>query len=81
MFYTDKEGTVFMQAVERIDVSLATPVLAVTAAESSHPEAEVHHMRALRRKARRISAFARFNVSALNALAVQVEADLAALQH
>jgi len=38
-------------------------------------------MRALRRKARRISAFARFNVSALNALAVQVEADIAALQH
>lgn len=69
-----------MQAVENIDVSLATPVLAVTAVELSHPDAERHHMRALRRKARRISAFARFNVSALNALAVQVEADLAALQ-
>ena len=68
-----------MQAVENIDVSLATPVLAVTTAES--PEADVHHMRALRRKARRISAFARLNVSALNALAVQVEADIAALQH
>jgi hypothetical protein len=81
MFLLDKEGTEIMQAVENIDVSLATPVLAVTAAESSHPEAEIHHMRALRRKARRISAFARFNVSALNALAVQVEADIAALQH
>jgi hypothetical protein len=76
----DKEGTYFMQAVESIDVSLATPILAVTAVESSNPDAERHHMRALRRKARRISAFARFNVSALNALAVQVEADLAALQ-
>ena len=70
-----------MQAIESIDVSLATPVLAVKAAESAHPEAEVHHMRALRRKARRISAFARFSVEALNALAVEVEADLAALQH
>jgi len=68
-----------MQAIESIDASLATPVLAATAAES--PDAELHHMRALRRKARRISAFARFNVSALNALAVQVEADIAALQH
>lgn len=81
MFYSDKEGTEIMQAIENIDVSLATPVLAVTAAESASPEAEVHHMRALRRKARRISAFARFNVSALNALALQVEADIAALQH
>jgi hypothetical protein len=70
-----------MQAIERIDVSLATPVLALNAAESSGPDAEVHHMRALRRKARRISAFARFSVEALNALAVQVEADIAALQH
>lgn len=68
-----------MQAIENIDISLATPILTVPAAES--PDAEVHHMRALRRKARRISAFARFNVSALNALAMQVEADLAALQH
>jgi hypothetical protein len=77
----DKEGTYIMQAIENIDVSLASPVLAVIPAEPSHPEAEVHHMRALRRKARRISAFARFNVSALNALALQVEADIAALQH
>ena len=81
MFYSDKEGTEIMQAIENIDVSLATPVLTVTAAESASPESEVHHMRALRRKARRISAFARFNVSALNALALQVEADIAALQH
>jgi hypothetical protein len=70
-----------MQAIENIDVSLATPVLAVVPADSAHPEADVHYMRALRRKARRISAFARFSVDALNALAVQVEADLAALQH
>lgn len=70
-----------MQAIDNIDVSLATPVLAVTRLESAHPEAEAHHLRALRRKARRISAFARFSVEALNALAVQVEADLAALQH
>jgi hypothetical protein len=70
-----------MQVVENIDVSLATPVLAVTAAESANPDAGVIHMRTLRRKARRISAFARFNVSALNALSVQVESDIAALQH
>lgn len=79
MFYSDKEGTKLMQAFENIDVSLATPVLAPV--ESSNPDAERHHMRALRRKARRISAFARFNVSVLTSLAVQVEADLAALQH
>jgi hypothetical protein len=78
-FFMDKEGTIIMQAIENIDVSLATPVLVV--AESANPEADVHHMRALRRKARRISAFARLNVSALNALAVQVESDIAALQH
>jgi hypothetical protein len=77
----DKEGTYIMQAIENIDASLSTPVLAVIPAESSNPETDVHHMRALRRKARRISAFARFNVSALNALALQVEADIAALQH
>lgn len=69
-----------MQAIGNIDVSHAIPVLAVTVAESAHPDAEVHHLRALRRKARRISAFARFSVEALNALAVEVEADLAALQ-
>lgn len=74
----DKEGTYIMQAIENIDASLSTPVLAVIPA---NPETDVHHMRALRRKARRISAFARFNVSALNALAVQVEADIATLQH
>ena len=68
-----------MQAFDNIDISLATPVL--TAPESSNPDAERHHMRALRRKARRISAFARFNVSALTALSVEVEADLAALRH
>jgi len=70
-----------MQAIENIDISCATPVLAIAASESAHPDAEVHHMRALRRKARRISAFARFSVEALNALAVEVEADIAALQH
>lgn len=69
-----------MQAIGSIDVSHATPVLAVTVAELTHPDAEIHHLRALRREARRISAFARFSVEALNALAVQVEADLAALQ-
>lgn len=69
-----------MQAIGNIDVSHATPVLAVTVAESAHPDAEIHHLRALHRKARRISAFARFSVEALNTLAVEVEADLAALQ-
>jgi hypothetical protein len=81
MFLLHKEGTEIMQVVENIDVSLATPVLAVIPAESSRPEADVHHMRALRRRARRISAFARFNVDALTALAMQVESDIAALQH
>jgi hypothetical protein len=68
-----------MQAVENIDVRSTTPVLAVTTAESA--DAEIHRMRALRRKARRISAYARWSVTALNALAVQVESDIAALQH
>ncbi|HEY4125418.1 MAG TPA: hypothetical protein VGM36_12440 [Rhizomicrobium sp.] len=70
-----------MQAIENVDVNFATPVLAVTTAESSNPEADVHHMRALRRKARRISAYARWSTTALNALSVQVESDIAALQH
>ena len=38
-------------------------------------------MRALRRKARRISAYARWSASALNSLAAQVETDIAGLQH
>jgi hypothetical protein len=42
---------------------------------------EAIHLRALRRKARRISAYARFNVEALTALAAQVETDIAGLQH
>ncbi|HEY2034371.1 MAG TPA: hypothetical protein VGH02_11855 [Rhizomicrobium sp.] len=70
-----------MQAFEKIDECASTPILAVTSAESSNPEAEIHHLRALRRKARRISAYARWSVTALNALAVQVESEIAALQH
>ena len=67
-----------MQVAESFAENVPAPVLAES---SEHPDITVIHMRALRRKARRISAFARFNVSALTSLAVQVEADLAALQH
>lgn len=81
MFYLDKEGTEIVQAFDRIYVTASTPILSVTPAESSHPDAEAIHMRAVRRKARRISAYARWSVTALNALAVQVESDIAALQH
>ena len=42
---------------------------------------EAIRMRALRRKARRISAYARFNVEALTGLAIAVESDIAGLQH
>ena len=51
----------------------------------SHVQTEMEfgaiRMRALRRKARRISAYARFNVEALTGLAAQVETDIAGLQH
>ena len=70
-----------MQAIENIETILATPLPAIPAAESSNPETHAIHMRALRRKARRISAYARFSVEALTALAQEVESDLAALQH
>jgi len=53
------------------------PVLAV----ESSGDVTVIRMRALRRKARRISAYARFSVETLTALAVEVEGDLAALRH
>jgi hypothetical protein len=72
-----KEGTYFMQMLESFENSIAIP--AAPLAES--PETEAHRMRALRRKARRVSAYARWSVTALNALAGQVESDIAALQH
>jgi hypothetical protein len=39
------------------------------------------HLRALRRKARRISAYARLSTHSLTSLALAVESDLAALRH
>jgi len=66
-----------MQMLENFDDSVSTPV--TLAIES--PEAEAIRMRALRRKARRISAYARWSVTMLNSLAGQVESDIAALQH
>jgi hypothetical protein len=81
MFLLDKEGTEIVQVFDQIDVTASTPVLSVTPAESASPDVEAIHMRTLRRKARRISAYARWSVTALNALAVQVESDIAALQH
>ena len=81
MFFLDKEGTKIVQAFDKIDVAASAPVLSVSPAESSNPDAEAIRLRALRRRARRISAYARWSVTALNALAVQVETDIAALQH
>jgi hypothetical protein len=79
MFCLDKEGTDFMEAfdVAEINTAVALPVLATG---DSGPDAEAIRLRALRRKARRISAYARFNVESLINLAVAVETDIAALQ-
>jgi len=55
------------------------PVLVPESTERS--DITVIRMRALRRKARRISAYARFSVEMLTALAMEVESDLAALRH
>jgi hypothetical protein len=80
MFLMDKEGTDFMQMLESFENSVAIPT-APPAESAADPMAEAAHMRALRRKARRVSAYARWSVTALNALAGQVESDIAALQH
>jgi hypothetical protein len=68
-----------MQAIEIKRENVKSTV--VVARPHGSPNLEAIRMRALRRKARRISAYARFNVEALNALAVEVESDLAALRH
>jgi hypothetical protein len=65
-----------MQMLADIDLSVAIPV--VTAGESPTPaemEFQAIKMRALRRKARRVSAYARWSVTMLNSLAAQVETD------
>jgi hypothetical protein len=71
-----------MQMLATIDYSAATPI--APCAESQAPaevEFAVIQMRALRRKARRISAYARWSATMLNTLAAQVETDIASLQH
>jgi len=68
-----------MQAIEFSSTISSTP--AIPGESTCHPDVEALRMRALRRKARRISAYARFNVEMLNTLALQVESDLAALHH
>lgn len=68
-----------MQAAESFVETVPVPALA--AESSEHPDITVIRMRALRRKARRISAYARFSVEMLTALAMEVESDLAALRH
>lgn len=68
-----------MQAAESYAENNAAHILSPESSE--HPDITVIRMRALRRKARRISAYARFSVETLTALAVEVESDLATLRH
>jgi hypothetical protein len=71
-----------MQMLASFDDSAATPV--TPACESrvlAEMEIEAIQMRALRRKARRISAYARWSTEMLNSLAAAVETDIAGLQH
>jgi hypothetical protein len=69
-----------MEAFDVTEIKSSVP-LPIRTAGDSRPDIEAIHLRALRRKARRISAYARFNVEALISLAVAVETDIAALQH
>ena len=83
MFLLDIEGTIPMQMLASFDDSAAMPVMPRHESQvlAAVVDMEAIRMRALRRKARRVSAYARFNVDALNALAVEVETDIASLQH
>ena len=69
-----------MESFDIAEISSSAPVPVLTVDESC-PNVAAIRMRALRRKARRISAYVRFNVDTLNALALAVETDLATLQH
>jgi hypothetical protein len=69
-----------MQMLVPFDNSIAVPVLS-PCESAADAEFGAIQMRALRRKARRVSTYARFNVDALNALAGEVETDIAGLQH
>jgi hypothetical protein len=69
-----------MQMLGVFENSVSVPVLS-PCESAADAEFGAIQMRALRRKARRISAYARFNVDALNALAGEVEIDIAGLQH
>lgn len=75
----NKEGSNIMQAITFATENVQAPVGVSGSQECPHLSAI--SMRALRRKARRISAYARFNVEMLTAMAVEVESDLAALRH
>ena len=71
-----------MQMLASFDNSTAMPVsVPCESRVAAATDIEAIQMRALRRKARRISAYARFSVDALNALAAEVETDIASLQH
>lgn len=81
-FHLDKEGTGFMEAFDVAEINSSVPLPVLASGDSrAHADGEAIHLRALRRRARRISAYARFNVDALTTLALQVESDIAALQH
>ena len=71
-----------MQMLATFDDAAATPVVRPCESQVlAEVEIEAIRMRALRRRARRVSAYARFSVEMLNALASEVETDIAALQH
>lgn len=71
-----------MQMLASFDDSVSTPVAPLCESPVlADMEVVAIQMRALRRKARRVSAYARFSVDMLNALAAEVETDIAALQH
>jgi hypothetical protein len=71
-----------MQMLASFDDSSAIPAMPPCESQVlAEMEIEAIRMRALRRKARRVSAYARFNVDMLNALAAEVETDIASLQH
>jgi hypothetical protein len=71
-----------MQMLASFDNSSATPVTSPCESQVlAEMEIEAIRMRALRRKARRVSAYARWSATMLNTLAAQVETDIASLQH
>ena len=70
-----------MQMLASFENSVAVAVPPGESQLLAEVELEAIRMRALRRKARRVSAYARWSTEMLNALAAEVETDIAALQH